>query len=241
MVPRKRSKARKKVLVPLMKTAAKIQKSIEVAQTPTSADDSIFLPIEAADEQPELTSDDESASNGDVEAFFVKTFNAYADGIRKYCVATSFRERTLNDENKWEHDFIRMHWKVTLSDMQYEHPADCGMLNGVHDGKYVRQQFSVSEYPESYLTWIRWKGNRNLGDSSSDSEWVYEYGKVYNITSDTFPGHSMIFIAWRTYQFSLFSFYQRLSIGSFNAKIENGYVNNLMFASCMIVLLICYR
>ena len=48
---------------------------------------------------------------------------------------------------------------------------DYGMLTGVHDGKYVRQQFSVSEYPESYLTWIRWKGNRNLGDSSSDSEW----------------------------------------------------------------------
>jgi hypothetical protein len=70
IVSRKRSKARKKVLVPLLKTAAKIQKSIEVAQTPISADDSIFLPIEAA-EQPESTSDDESASNGDVEAFFV--------------------------------------------------------------------------------------------------------------------------------------------------------------------------
>ncbi len=91
--------------------------------------------------------------------------------------------------------FVRMHWKATLSDMRYEHPADCGMLTGVHDSKYVRQQFSVSEYPESYLTWIRWKGNQNLGDSSSDSEWVYEYGKVYNITSDTFPGNSMIFIA----------------------------------------------
>ena len=60
MVPRKRRKARKKVLVPLMKTAAKIHKSIEFAQTPISADDSIFLPIEAA-EQPDLTSDDENA------------------------------------------------------------------------------------------------------------------------------------------------------------------------------------
>ena len=49
MVPRKHSKARKKVLVHLLKTAAKIQKSIEVAQTPTSAEDSIFLPIEAAE------------------------------------------------------------------------------------------------------------------------------------------------------------------------------------------------
>ena len=98
MVPRKRSsKARKKVLVPLLKTAAKIQKLIEVAQAPTSTEDSIFLPIEAA-EQPELTSDDESASNDDVESFFVKAFNAYANGIRKYIiVATLFRERTLND------------------------------------------------------------------------------------------------------------------------------------------------
>jgi len=122
--------------------------------------------------QPELTSDDESASNGDdVESFFAKTFNAYEDGLRKYCVPTSFRERTLNDENKWENDYIRMHWKATLSDMRYEHPADYGMLTGVHDDKYFRPQFSVSEYPESYLTWIRWKGNRNLGDSSSDSEW----------------------------------------------------------------------
>ena len=99
--------------------------------------------------------------------------------------------------------------------MRYEHPADCGILTGVHDGKYVRQKFSVSEYPKSYLTWIRWKGNRNLGDSSSDSEWVYEYGKV----SDTFRGHSMIFIVWRTYQFSLFSVYlvllmQRLKMGT---------------------------
>jgi hypothetical protein len=157
--------------------------------------------MKKAAEQPELTSDDESAFNGnDVESFFVKTFNAYADGKRNYCVPTSFRERTLNDENKWENAYIPKHWKATLSEMRYEHPEKCGMLTGVHDGKYVRQKFSVSEYPKSYLTGIRWKGNRNIGDSSSDSEWVYEYGKVYNITSDNFRGHSMIFIVWRTYQ-----------------------------------------
>ena len=64
IVPRKRGKARKKLLVPLMKTAAKIQKSIEFAQRPTSAEDSISQPIEAV-EQSESTSDDESASNDD--------------------------------------------------------------------------------------------------------------------------------------------------------------------------------
>ena len=131
------------------------------------------------------------------------------------------RERTLDDEII--NNFIRIHWRMFLEIQSEHHPADCGLLTGVHDGKYVRystiQRFWISWILSKLIQWI---GNRNLGDSSSNSEWVYEYGKIYNITSDTFPGHAMIFIVWRTYQFSLCSVYQRHSIGSVNAKIDIG-------------------